>query len=169
MSATPTPTPSATTPTPTPTPTPTDSGAPQAEGTCQNTATPEFLAMMDDREWTVKNTAGQESGAKPFAVFPDGSPDGWISCRWAADPDAATDNIIDLAWAPFTVDQIDGATAALDAEGYSHKDGGAGGILYVYDDESGGPEGDAYLFTQYDVRWAMTEEELGFIQAPAAQ
>ncbi len=174
--AAPTPTASASdTPSPSPTPSetpsaspsPTETTAPQIAGTCQNTATDEFLAMMADQEWSVKDTAGEESGPKPFAAFPGGSPDGWIACRWAADPDAATDNIIDLAWAPFTTDQIDAAAETLEDAGYEHIDGGAG-VLYVFTDDSGA-DGDAYLFTQFDVRWAMTEQQLSYIQSPSAE
>ncbi|BDV30933.1 hypothetical protein [Microbacterium terricola] len=168
QSASPSPTPSDT-PAASPSPSESESPEPQIAGTCQNTVTDEFLAMMADQDWSVKDTAGEESGPKPFAIFPGGSPDGWIACRWGADPDAATDNIIDLAWAPFTTDQIDAAAAELADAGYQHIDGGAG-VLYVYsDDSSAGPDGDAYLFTQYDVRWAPSEELLAYIQSPSAE
>ena len=67
--------------------------------------------MMASNGWVSWETQDQQIGARPFDVFPNGTPDGAIVCRWGADPNLATDNVIDLAWSPIDPES---AVAAMD-------------------------------------------------------
>jgi hypothetical protein len=151
------------TPTPSPTPTVSSTPTPTAQPTCEELATAEFLAMTEESGSVSWQTQGEEIGARPFADFPGGAPEGQVICRWGEDPDLETDNVIDLAWAPMpAVEQAD-AQAMLTQRGYGREDGDAG-VWFVASLDDGG---DAYLFTDDDVRWSMSQEFVGYIDAPA--
>ncbi len=153
-------------------PTPTAAPTPEAvEPTCENTATPEYRAMAAENEWVSWTMPRDGIGHNPFETFPSGAPTGSISCRWGADPDMATDNILDLAWSPIDTADAAEAQTALEAEGYERSEAPEGVYLAMRGEQGwGDSEGFAqsYLFTPEDVRWAMTKAELAFVQAPAA-
>jgi hypothetical protein len=151
------------TPSPTPTASETPTPTPTAQPTCEELATAEFLAMTEESGSVSWQTQDEEIGARPFADFPGGAPEGQVICRWGEDPDLETDNVIDLAWAPMpAVEQAD-AQAMLTQRGYGREDGDAG-VWFVASLDDGG---DAYLFTDDDVRWSMSQEFVGYIDAPA--
>lgn len=111
----------------------------------------------------------QQAGYSPFDVFPDGAPAGQLSCRWGAGPDVATDNVVDLGWAPIEGEAASRAQEALTAAGYKQIVEPAGTYMTIpYDDatdqdtEDFGP---TYLFTTSDVRYATTREQLDLIRA----
>lgn len=161
--ASPTPTPSATatpTATPTTTPRPTPTSTPPPVATCENTVTDDFLAMMAAQGWRAENTVGQPIGPQPFDDFLDGTPEGAVVCRWAADPDAATDNVVDLAWAIIAAEAVGDAIQRFSEQGYVVSGSPEGTYLV-------NPDGGAYLFTSTDTRWAATQAELAFIKAPS--
>lgn len=164
-SAAPGPTPTLTvtaTPTVVPEPTPTPQPTPEATvATCENIVTEGLRAMMALQEWTVEETTGAQIGATPFAKFPDGPPPGQLICRWAADHTAATDNVVDFAWAPVEESATAGIVDALVGAGYTRQDTDAGIVVL------GTFEGDdAYVFTGSDVRWAPSIEAVGYVTAP---
>ena len=168
--ATPTPTPSATTDaTPWATGTRSPTPAAAATATCDTTSTAEFRAMMTQNGWISWETQDQTIGARPFDGFPDGAPAGHLVCRWGESPDIPTDNIIDLAWSPIDPDAATGAQQSLAAEGYERIDAAEGVYLAMsIVDGATAAEGlgDSYLFTDDDVRWAMTKADLAYVKAP---
>ncbi|WP_194411312.1 hypothetical protein [Microbacterium cremeum] len=155
------------------TPSPTPTSAANVEATCDNTATDAFQTLMAEREWVSwRSDVGMGS---MFDQFPEGAPNGSLTCTWGADPDLATDNVITLAWAP-----LDPAIAAATQEhlvslGYERIEAREGvylampgdtddpGMAQWLDDDG---YGQAYLFTGDDVRWALYRDELAFIKAP---
>ncbi|MFE1644789.1 hypothetical protein [Microbacterium sp. P01] len=156
----------ATAPTPSPSTTPTETASsasppPQAiTATCENTATPDFLALMAGNGWISAETQDAQSGARPFDRFPNGSPERTIICRWGADPGAPTDNVIDLAWSPIDSENAAAAIQSLVDSGYLRTDEAIGVRLSA-------PQGDdVYLFTGNDVRWAPAGVDVGYITAP---
>ncbi len=175
--AEPTPTPTASTtptsdpsPTSSATPTPTASALPTIDATCENTSTAEFRAMMATNGWVSWETQDQQIGARPFDTFPNGSPDGAIVCRWGADPNLATDNVIDLAWTPIDPENAVAAMDKLETEGYTRITQADGIYLAMQ-----GPEGQTdaegwgptYYFGFDDVRWAATKADVtNYVKAP---
>jgi hypothetical protein len=155
----PTPSASASTSSPSPTPTPTPTATAGAS-TCDSIATDDFRALAADQGWTARDTVADEVGAKPFENFPGATPEGAIVCRWAEDPTAPSDNVIDLAWTPIDALLTEDAQIGLIDLGYERTEGPDGA-------QFANPEGgDAYLFTGPDVRWAMSVDELAFVKAP---
>lgn len=142
--------------------------------TCGEIITPEFGAMVASNGWIGWNMVGEAIGHSPFDDFPGGAPAGQLSCRFGAGPEVATDNVLDLAWAPLSADAAQAAQAAQDAlaaQGYERIDV-ADGVQWALrsdhnewaDEDGWGP---TYLFTDTDVRWAAIRDELPYI-APAA-
>jgi hypothetical protein len=175
--AEPTPSPSASSrPTATPssapsaTPSPTASAPTATAATCENTSTDVFRAMMASNGWVSWQTQNQQIGATPFNGFPNGTPEGAIVCRWGADPNLATDNIIDLAWTPIDPENAVAAMADLENEGYTRIEQPDGVYLAMpgepgySDDEGWGP---TYFFGFDDVRWAATKADVtNYVKAP---
>ncbi|MET0736173.1 MAG: hypothetical protein ABWY55_11110 [Microbacterium sp.] len=164
-SATTTPTPSrSASPSPTPTPT-----AETIEPTCENTSTAEFRAMMASNSWVSWTLPRDGIGGSPFDVFPGGAPTGGITCRWGADPELATDNILDLAWAPIGRAEATAAQEQLAAAGYERIEAPEG-VYLAMKGEAGWADAEgyaqSYLFTDDDVRWAMFKAELVYVKAP---
>ncbi|QKJ19192.1 hypothetical protein [Microbacterium hominis] len=145
--------------TPTATPTPTAAAIP-----CDDLATDEFLALAAGNGWTWWQTQDEQIGARPFDRFPGGAPADQVICRWGASPDIPTDNVIDLAWAPMDPDAAAGAQDALIAAGYGLSED-AQGIWLVASINDGG---DAYLFTDADVRWSFSQDFVRYI-TPSGQ
>ncbi|QIG40359.1 hypothetical protein G5T42_13470 [Microbacterium sp. 4R-513] len=138
--------------------------------TCETISTAEFQAMMAGNGWVSWETQDQQIGARPFDRFPDGSPAGSIVCRWGAAPEAATDNVIDLAWAHLSSAAAASAQEALAAEGFERIEAPEGVYLAIKpgagDRVDGEGFGETYLFTADDVRWARTKEDVGYVKAP---
>ena len=125
--------------------------------------------MMTQNGWISWETQDQTIGARPFDRFPDGPPGGQLVCRWGESPDIPTDNIIDLAWSPIEAGAASGAQQTLAGEGYERLEGPEGVYLALpgvdgWADAEG--YGDSYLFTEDDVRWAMTKADLAYVKAP---
>lgn len=175
--AEPTPTPSATS-SPTSTPSPTPSATPTATftppptiiATCENTSTDVFRSMMATNGWVSWETQDSPIGARPFDDFPNGSPDGAIVCRWGADPDLATDNVIDLAWSLIDPENAVAAIAKLEEEGFTRMDDPDGVYLSVKAAPGAGDAegwGETYFFGYDDVRWAYTKAAAtDYVKAP---
>ncbi|MGZ0710541.1 hypothetical protein ACWPKO_19605 (plasmid) [Coraliomargarita sp. W4R53] len=147
------------------TPIPTPSATPDVMPvvvSCDTISTEEFRAMMNESGFVSWETTNQQIGARPFASFPSGEPEGQLVCRWGEGEDIATDNVIDLAWAPMPASDQSSAQNYLVAEGYtlSTTDEGA-----VY---ANAVNGDGYLFTTTDVRWAPQVDYLQYTQSPDA-
>ena len=158
---------------PTPSPTPTLTPTPTADAvdpTCENTSTDAYHAMMERNEWVSWELPYNGIGGDGnFASFPQGEPPGALDCRWGNDPDLATDNVIDLAWAPIEADAAAAAQAQLEAAGFERIEAPEGVYLAMkgadgWADEEGYAQ--TYLFTDDDVRWAMFKDEVAFIKAP---
>jgi hypothetical protein len=126
--------------------------------------------MMAANAWMSWETQDAQIGARPFDVFPAGTPDGAIICRWGAAPEVATDNITDLAWTPVDADDAAAAMQALQAAGYTRIDAPEGTFLAAesspgYGDADGW--GTTYLFTLDDVRWALTKADVtNYVKSP---
>lgn len=140
-------------------PRPSSSATSDPGATCENTATDAFLAQMASQGWTSIDTVDEEVGAKPFADFLDGTPAGAVVCRWAADPTAATDNVVDLAWAIAPGEAVADIVQRYTELGYVVTQEPAG--MYLEQ-----PGGVAYLLTPTDIRWATTKANLAYIKAP---
>lgn len=169
----PTPTPTVSdSPSPSPTPEPTSSLAPAPPAvlaTCETTSTAEFQAMMAQNGWISWETQNEDIGARPFDRFPEGAPDGQIVCRWGVSPDLATDNVVDLAWSPIEPDAAASAQSYLLTEGYQRIDAPEGVYFALtgtdfHSDAEG--YGETYLFTDDDVRWALTKADVAYVKAP---
>lgn len=167
-SATPTATraPSATpsaTPTPTPEPKP-----PLAFVDCYDMITPDYLAEVERLGWVGWNMVGEAIGHSPFDEFPSGAPDGQLSCRWGEGPEIATDNVLDLAWAPIDAETAAGVQAHLADQGFEMIEAPEGTYYAVRSDATGWSDsegfGQSYLFTGTDVRWAQVKEDLSLIR-----
>lgn len=166
--ASPAPTRSATaTPTAAPTPGPTTS---PSAATCDTISTAPFREKMSGNGWVSWETQDQATGARPFDTLPNGSPRGAIVCRWGADPAAATDNVIDIAWAPIDPENAVAAMQKLFEQGYTRTDAAGGVYLSMigpegYTDAEGW--GETYYFTPNDVRWAATRADVDdYVKAP---
>lgn len=151
-----------------PTPTPTASAASFAS--CDEMITAEFRDDVAQNGWVGWNMVGEEIGHSPFDQFPDGAPTGQLSCRFGKGPEVATDNVLDLAWAPISGDAARAAQEALQQQGFQRIDV-ADGIQWSVRADDGWADdegwGQTYLFTDTDVRWAMIRDQLGYIN-PAA-
>lgn len=163
---------SSTTPTSTASATPSETpAATPAFADCYDAATPEFLAMVEQNGWVGWNMVGQKIGHSPFDIFPSGAPDGQLSCRWGAGPEVATDNVLDLAWAPIEEHAAASAQAALAERGFEIIESSEGRYFALPTDHTGWADsdgyGEAYLFTPSDVRWAQTRDQLVHIRSGA--
>jgi hypothetical protein len=151
------------TPSATPTPTPTESAPTTVVATCENTSTAEFRAKMAGNDWVSWETQDEQIGARPFDVFPNGTPDGAIVCRWGADPNLATDNVIDLAWSPIDPENAVAAMDKLETEGYTRLTM-ADGIYLAMEGPPGYTDAEGWGLTYYfgidDVRWAATKADV---------
>jgi hypothetical protein len=153
-------------PTPPATASPTPEGAHFAD--CDDMVTDEYLAMMAENGWVGWNMVGEEIGHSPFDSFPGGAPTGQLSCRWGEGPEVATDNVLDLAWAPIDAASARRAQDALREEGFEQIDAPEGTYLALragttdWSDDDGFAE--TYLFTDTDVRWAQVRSDLAFIR-----
>lgn len=127
--------------------------------TCENTASEAFLDLMETQGWTSADIVDAAVGPKPFADFLDGTPPGDVVCRWAADPSAATANVIDLAWAIAPGEAVADIVQRYTELGYVVTQEPAGMYLEL-------PGGAAYLLTPTDIRWATTKANLAYIKAP---
>ncbi len=152
--------------TPVPDPSPTASPAPSPtatngafEPTCETTATADFLALMTTQGWTSLDTSRDPSGVRPFDEFLDGTPDITTTCRWAADPTASTTDAIDLGWTILPAEAI---------ADFIQRSTEAGGVMTTASEGTylEPPGGGAYLFTEFDARWAQTRANLAYIKAP---
>ncbi|GAA5199298.1 hypothetical protein [Microbacterium jejuense] len=151
-----------------PIPTPAAS-VPVAAPTCDAISTAEFDASMAENTWVSWQLPHEGVGGSPFDTFANGAPAGSISCRWGEDPALATDNVIDLAWAPIGEDAASAAQSQLEAEGYERIETAEGMYLAMRGEEGWADDegfAQAHLFTADDVRWAMFKDELRFVQAP---
>ncbi|MBD3941664.1 hypothetical protein IF188_08155 [Microbacterium sp. NEAU-LLC] len=151
-----------------PTPTP-GASVPAAVPTCDDISTTEFDESVTENGWTSWQLPYEGVGGSPFDAFTSGAPAGSISCRWGEDPTLATDNVIDLAWAPIGPDAASAAQRQLEAEGYERIETTEGVYLAMRGEDGWADEegfAQAYLFTPDDVRWAMFKDELRFVQAP---
>ena len=124
---------------------------------------------MASNGWVSWQTQDQATGARPFDAFPNGSPRGTIVCRWGSDPAAATDNIVDIAWAPIDPENAVAAMQKLSEEGYTRTDAPEGVYLSLtgpegYTDAEGW--GETYYFTPDDVRWAATRADVTYVKSP---
>ncbi|KTS70084.1 hypothetical protein NS206_02015 [Microbacterium testaceum] len=147
------------------------SAIPASFASCDETVTSEFRAELADLGWVGWNMVGQEIGHSPFDAFPGGAPVGQLSCRFGAGPDVATDNVLDLAWAPIDGSAATSAQEYLADAGFERLDVPEG-VQWALRGESGGWAdaegwGQTYLFTGTDVRWAQVRDDLGHLQ-PAA-
>jgi hypothetical protein len=157
-------------PLPSATPSPTASAPTATAATCENTSTDAFRSMMASNGWVSWETQNQQIGATPFQGFPNGTPEGAIVCRWGADPNLATDNIIDLAWTAIGPENAVAAMAGLENQGYTRIEEPQGIYLAVpgepgYSDEDGW--GPTYFFGFDDVGWAATKADVtDYVKAP---
>jgi hypothetical protein len=152
------------------TPTAEPEAAPIRYTSCEEIITPAFAEVVASNGWVGWNMVGQEIGHSPFDIFPDGAPNGQLSCRFGKGPEVATDNVLDLAWAP--IDEATARTAqqALADAGYQRIEA-ADGVQYALRADGGWADeegwGATYLFTGTDVRWAVVRDELPYL-APVA-
>lgn len=129
--------------------------------------TAEFRADVAQNGWVGWNMVGQDIGHSPFDEFPGGAPTGQLSCRFGKGPEVATDNVLDLAWAPISGDAARAAQDSLQEKGFERIDV-ADGIQWALRGHENGwtdAEGwaETYLFTDTDVRWAVTRDQLVYI------
>ncbi|MCR2763537.1 hypothetical protein NQ152_08435 [Microbacterium sp. zg.B48] len=168
-SAPPAPTNSAT-PAPTPTPSATATAPPDAGPTCDDIATTVFRSMMASNGWVSWQTQDQPTGSRPFDAFYNGTPPGAVICRWGADPQLATDNVSDLAWAPIDPENAVDAMLTLAQRGFTRIDAVEGVYLAAqgpagHTDAEGW--GETYFFTPKDVRWAVTKADvMAYVKSP---
>ncbi|GEB46065.1 hypothetical protein MTE01_20100 [Microbacterium testaceum] len=149
----------------------TPDAAPPVFTSCDEAITPEFRQMVADNGWVGWNMVGQQIGHSPFDVFPSGAPTGQLSCRFGAGPEVATDNVLDLAWAPIDEAAAQSAQKYLAEAGFQRIES-TGATQWATRPGDGGWAdddgwGETYSFTGTDVRWAVTREDLAYI-APAA-
>jgi hypothetical protein len=135
---------------------------------CYAMATEEYLAMAEQNGWVGWDMVGREIGYSPFDAFPEGAPAGQLSCRWGAGPEVATDNVLDLAWAPIDEATSERAQTKLAADGFERVVAPEGTYLAMRSDGQGWADaegfGQAYLFTGDDVRWAQVRDQIRFIR-----
>ena len=168
-SSTPLPTVTVTTaPEPTPSLTPGDGLVPT---TCDTTSTTEFQTISAGNGWISWETQDQQIGARPFDAFPNGTPEEAIVCRWGADPNLATDNVIDLAWSLIDPESAVAAMTKLEEQGFVRLEAPEGVYLTVQAEAGSGDAdgwGSTYLFGFDDVRWAATKADVkNYVKAPA--
>jgi hypothetical protein len=155
---------------PSPTPSATGTAPPAALTTCDDIATAVFRSKMTSNGWASWPTQDQQTGSRPFDVFYNGAPPGAIVCRWGADPQRATDNIIDLAWAPIDPENAVDAMLTLAERGFTRIDAPEG--VYLSAQGPAGltdPDGwgESYFFTPKDVRWAATKADVvAYVKSP---
>lgn len=138
--------------------------------TCENTSTAAFRTMMAANGWVSWETQDQEIGVTPFDDFPNGRPEGALVCRWGADPNLATDNILDLAWAPIDPENAVAAMQRLEEQGFIRTETPDGVYLSVKGDPGWADDegwGTTYYFGIEDVRWAATKAETQYVKAPS--
>jgi len=177
--AEPTPSPTAASPSPTPSPsaTPTSTPAPSvtsdppsAAVTCEDITNAKFDELLRQNTWVVWQTNDEQYSARPFDVFPNGSPEGEVLCRAGKGKEVATDNILDVAWAPIDPENAVAAMQLLEASGYQRIDAPEGVYLAMPGVDGGWQDAegyaDAYLFTPDDVRWAAFKSDLKYVKAP---
>jgi hypothetical protein len=149
-------------PEPTPTPTETTEPAP-VEATCENTATPEALALFAEYNWT----AGKVED--PWIIVEDLS--AGVACTWG-DFTTQTDNVSWLAWAPLPDAQAESVITALMNQGGWLREDAAEGVYITAADASQGLHVDdqgygmTYRFGDGQVAAATTKAELVSITAP---
>lgn len=160
------------------TPTPTTSAAAKPTAapptttvaTCENTSTDAFRSMMASNAWVSWETQDQQVGARPFDLFPNGTPEDAIVCRWGESPDIPTDNIIDLAWTPIDPENAVAAMAELENEGYTRIEEPDGIYLAMpgdpgYSDAEGW--GQTFFFGFDYVGWAVTKADVtSYVKSP---
>lgn len=160
-----------------PAPSPSASATPSATftppavvaATCDNTSTAAFRAMMASNGWISWETQNEAIGATPFDDFPNGRPEGAIVCRWGADPNLATDDIFDLAWAPIDPENAVAAMQKLEEQGFIRTETPDGVYLSVKGDPGWADDegwGTTYYFGIEDVRWAITKADTQYVKAP---
>lgn len=154
--------------TPTPTPTATATATSVVVG-CDTITTDAFHAAMLQTGWISWETQDDQVGSKPFALFPNGAPDGKIVCRWGLSPDVVSDNVYDLAFAFIDPENAIAAEQGLATRGFTRIDAPEG--IYLASKSAGARAdaegwGSTYLFTTYDVRWAPTKADIAYITAP---
>ncbi|KRA23701.1 hypothetical protein ASD65_04110 [Microbacterium sp. Root61] len=152
------------------TPAPTYTPPAVVAATCENTSTAALRSAMASNGWISWETQDAEIGARPFDEFPNGSPEGAIVCRWGASPDLATDNIIDLAWAPIDPENAVAAMLKLEEQSFIRIETPDGVYMAVRSDAGWADDegwGTTYYFGIEDVRWGMSKAEVdGYIKAP---
>jgi hypothetical protein len=160
------------TPTQTPTPTPTDTAgqnppaaAPAVYTSCDTMMRAENFQRNRDRGWTAWDLVEQqtEPNGSVFDSFPGGRPAGTMACRYGAGPDVATDNVIDLTWAPIDAEQAAIYQAHLESQGFVRIDG-AETVQYSVRGTDGWTDADGwaqtYDFTPTGLRWVAIRDEL---------
>jgi hypothetical protein len=154
-------------PTPEASPTALADEAPVVYTSCDEVITPAFRQMVADNGWVGWNMVGQAIGHSPFDQFPEGAPAGQLSCRFGAGPDVATDNVVDLGWAPIADDDAESAQKHLADAGFQRIDTPEGTQWSVHG-EAGWADADGwgqtYLFTGTDVRWALIRDQLAYLR-----
>lgn len=160
----------ATKPSQTPTPTPTPTVEVPVFTECDQIITEEFQDWVTGNGWVGWNTIGRQIGYNPFEALRPGGLERQLACRWGKGPDVATDNVLDIAWAPLAGDAVEKAKQKLVAAGYDRilTEGGeylawSSGEL-GYQDEYGYDS--TYLFTGGDVRWAANRISLAHLRPP---
>jgi len=173
--AIPSPSPSPTTtatvsPSPEVSPTATPDVSPVVYTSCDDVITPAFRQTVSDNGWVGWNMVGREIGHSPFDRFPEGAPTGQLSCRFGAGPEVATDNVIDLAWAPIDATTAAAAQRALEAEGFQRVDTSDAVQWGMRSDDGSAKDddgwGETYSFSGSEVRWAVVRSQLDLLQPP---
>lgn len=124
--------------------------------------------MMASNGWVswTPETSGREWS--PFGSFPNGAPRGELACTWGEDVNLGTDNVISLAWAPIDPENAVAAMQALEQGGFNRVESPEGVYLTMAGTPASQANGyeESYLFTPFDVRWAVTKSDLTFVKAP---
>ncbi|WES65123.1 hypothetical protein P0L94_03385 [Microbacter sp. GSS18] len=155
------------TPTPSPVPTPSPTAHPLVDATCQDVLTEDYLAEVAASGRQVWDSSVLTIGVRPFDNFPAGAPLLQLVCRAGADPDLATDDVQDHAWARIHSESAVAAMQQLEADGYRRSDTTEGVYLSRVAEAGRGDAdgwGETYLFTPTDVRWAHTRADLSAIR-----
>jgi len=164
-------------PTPTATPTRTPSPTPTipppvieepAVPTCENILTDALHTVLQREGLTSWETDKEDIVQWAFGMFPGGIPDGSIFCFVGRGPDVATDNVLVVAWAPLDPEQIVAAEQAVVDAGVSQRVDTPEGTYFTIADPQG-PDDPGYLFTESDVRWTPTKDDLAYIKAPGEE
>jgi hypothetical protein len=154
-------------PTPEASPSGASEPAPAAYTSCDEVITPALHEELDRLGWMGWNMVGQQIGHSPFDGFPGGAPAGQLSCRFGKGPEVATDNVLDLAWAPIDQTASQAAQEHLADVGFE-RIVAPEGVQWSVRGEAGWADADGwgqtFLFTGSDVRWAMIRDELQYLQ-----